>query len=118
MVACNGAHPTTPMRVRFGRDVRPANPTCVAPPRPPPTTAARFERVFANVKLANAVVLLDSGTGPTEYRENVSVALPSTQRFTFSVRRAAPGAAVTVPMVVYDECGAWETFVGAGAAVP
>ena len=37
----------------------------------------------------------------------------ATDRVTFHVRRLAPGA-VTVPLVVTDECGAWQTFVGGG----
>ena len=37
----------------------------------------------------------------------------ATNRVTSYVRRLAPGA-VTVPLFVTDECGAWETFVGGG----
>ena len=35
---------------------------------------------------------------------------------TFYVQRAAGNSAVTVPLVVEDDCGTWETFVGGGAA--
>lgn len=33
---------------------------------------------------------------------------------TFLVDRQQAGQPVTVPMIVTDDCGAWETFVGAG----
>jgi hypothetical protein len=35
---------------------------------------------------------------------------------TFHVRRAVAGLATTVPMVVTDGCGPWETFAGGGVA--
>jgi hypothetical protein len=34
--------------------------------------------------------------------------------WTFTVRRAVPGQPVTVPLVVTDACGTWETLVGGG----
>ncbi|MCC6179111.1 MAG: DUF1501 domain-containing protein [Chloroflexi bacterium] len=37
-----------------------------------------------------------------------------TSQIAFAVRRAGPGA-VTVPLVVADDCGEWRTFVGGGA---
>jgi hypothetical protein len=38
------------------------------------------------------------------------------QRLTFTVVRQPPGApaTVTVPLVVTDDCGEWDTFVGGG----
>jgi VCBS repeat-containing protein len=39
---------------------------------------------------------------------------PNTTRVTFSVTRATPGQATTVPLVVVDGCGEWPTFVGGG----
>lgn len=36
------------------------------------------------------------------------------QSLTFTVVRQSPGAAVTVPFSVTDDCGAWTTFVGGG----
>src|SRR5262249_48865521 len=51
------SRPVAPMPSEFGLDVRPANPTCLAPARPPLPLAVKLERVFANVKLENAVVL-------------------------------------------------------------
>jgi hypothetical protein len=35
---------------------------------------------------------------------------------TFAVRPVAPGRAVTVPMIVTDRCGPWQTFAGGGPA--
>jgi hypothetical protein len=40
------------------------------------------------------------------------------QQTTFMVRRATPGVAMTVPMKVVDDCGSWDTFVGAGPNAP
>jgi uncharacterized protein YkwD len=37
------------------------------------------------------------------------------QQVTMVVRRATPGAATTVPLVLTDGCGEWRTFVGGGA---
>jgi uncharacterized repeat protein (TIGR03806 family) len=58
-ISCNGGAPTVtaPVRAAFGLDARPANPTCLAAARPPSTLAVRSLRVYANVQLANAVVL-------------------------------------------------------------
>jgi hypothetical protein len=40
----------------------------------------------------------------------------STDRVSFTVRRASPGQATTVPLTVVDECGSWPTLVGGGTA--
>jgi len=56
LIGCDGSAPAT-TRAAFGLDARPPNPTCVAPARPPPTVSVAFERVYANVALANSVVL-------------------------------------------------------------
>lgn len=40
---------------------------------------------------------------------------PSTMSVNFSVTRVTPGQPVTLPMVVSDGCGAFNTFVGGGA---
>src|SRR5689334_12664604 len=57
--ACDGSPstPRQPLRAAFGLDARPANLTCMAPPRPPPSLAVAFTRVFAGVHLENSVVL-------------------------------------------------------------
>ena len=36
--------------------------------------------------------------------------------FAFTVRRQTAGQSVTVPIVVVDLCGSWQTFVGGGPA--
>jgi hypothetical protein len=42
---------------------------------------------------------------------------PNTTLVTFTVERATPGQAVTVPLTAVDVCGPWKTFVGAGTSV-
>jgi hypothetical protein len=41
-------------------------------------------------------------------------ATPGTSQATFTVRRAAAGGQVMVPMIVTDACGTWSTFIGSG----
>ena len=41
---------------------------------------------------------------------------PGVFALTFTVERAMPGRAATVPLTVVDGCGAWPTFVGGGPA--
>jgi hypothetical protein len=38
------------------------------------------------------------------------------QPTTFYVYQLRPGDAVTIPLVIVDACGEWQTFVGSGAA--
>jgi uncharacterized repeat protein (TIGR03806 family) len=45
------------VRAQFGLDSRPANPTCLAPPRPPLPVPVRFIRRYSNVTLHNAMVM-------------------------------------------------------------
>jgi hypothetical protein len=53
--------------------------------------------------------------GPSGATGSFNVALPAgTQQAAFTVRPASSGGAVTVPLVVVDNCGAWPTFVGGG----
>jgi hypothetical protein len=48
---------------------------------------------------------------------NFTVSLPAgTREYSFVVRRAATGQAVTVPVTVTDGCGEVPTFVGGGAS--
>jgi len=55
--------------------------------------------------------------GPNGQAGSFAVALPAgTQQVSFFVRRAVAGQAVTVPFVVVDNCGPWQTFVGGGAS--
>jgi glucose/arabinose dehydrogenase len=46
-----------PVRAEFGLDTRPANPTCKAPARPPTTANVKWEQVFANVALAQPMMM-------------------------------------------------------------
>jgi hypothetical protein len=64
--------------------------------------------------LRNARVTL----GGQPVASNQPVALgPNTTQVTFTVERATPGQAVTVPLTAVDVCGPWQTFVGAGTSV-
>jgi hypothetical protein len=58
---------------------------------------------------------LDFPAGPNSSRGNVTVPLPpGTNATQFIVQREAAGIAVTVPLIVEDGCGEWQTMVGAG----
>jgi len=43
------------VEAEFGLDVRPSNPTCLAPARPPATSAIRLQRVFPNLSFDKPV---------------------------------------------------------------
>jgi hypothetical protein len=59
--------------------------------------------------------LVDLPGGPTGIPGGVTYALQGgPHQYTFTVRRIAPGQAVTVPLVVVDDQGEWPTFVGGG----
>jgi hypothetical protein len=59
--------------------------------------------------------LIDVPGGPSGATGSFNVALSAgTQQAAFIVRPASSGGAVTVPLVVVDNCGAWPTFVGGG----
>jgi subtilisin family serine protease len=61
--------------------------------------------------------LIDVPNGPTGATSGFVHALPShPTSWTFTIRRAQPGRPATVPLVVTDGCGSWETFVGGGTA--
>jgi uncharacterized repeat protein (TIGR03806 family) len=49
----NGDRPPVP--AEFGLDSRPPNPTCVAPARPPSTSAVKIEQVYANVEVEHVI---------------------------------------------------------------
>jgi hypothetical protein len=54
-------------------------------------------------------------TGTHAAAGNFTVSLPaSTTEYSFSVKRAT-GGAVTVPLIVTDNCGEWQTLIGGGA---
>src|SRR5688500_17224636 len=46
-----------PTRAEYGLDSRPANPTCVAPDRPPSASPVKFEQVYANVSLVAPMMI-------------------------------------------------------------
>jgi len=64
--------------------------------------------------LANSTVDV-SGWGRVTSGTTVTMA-PGTVQATFTLRRAASGAASTVQLVLTDACGQWSTFVGGGPA--
>jgi hypothetical protein len=60
----------------------------------------------------NADVEIGSQRGTGNFSVNLP---PGVQQTSFIVRRAAPGQASTVPLIVTDACGDWQTLVGGGA---
>jgi hypothetical protein len=61
---------------------------------------------------SNGLVDTASVTGsPGNFTETLA---PGTISTSFVVHRVNPAAAVTVPFVAFDVCGAWPTFVGQG----
>lgn len=63
--------------------------------------------VFQNAKVTIGGQLVASGQTYTVQARTVTI--------DFTVERAAPGQATTVPFTVVDGCGQWQTFVGGGA---
>ena len=64
---------------------------------------------------SNAVV--DVAGGPSGLRAETTYTPSQPASWVqLSVRRATPGQATTVPVVVTDACGTWETVVGVGAS--
>jgi hypothetical protein len=59
--------------------------------------------------------LIDVPDGPSGSTGGFTVRPPDGARLTFYVRRASPGGAATVPLILIDECGEYRTFVGGGA---
>jgi hypothetical protein len=56
---------------------------------------------------------IDIPGGQTGSRGNFTVSFaPGTQQTSFWVRAASSGQAVTVPLIVIDNCGTWSTLVG------
>jgi hypothetical protein len=61
--------------------------------------------------------LIDISDGPTNVTGNIDLSLASIPSVAFSLRRQNPSVGnATVPLVVTDDCGAWQTFVGGGPA--
>jgi len=62
-------------------------------------------------------VLVDLPDGRTGIKTGLSVPLnPSPTSYTFWVRREFAGVPATLPLIVTDGCGTWETFVGGGTS--
>jgi hypothetical protein len=71
----------------------------------------------ADTRTPNTNALIDVPGVGTGLRTDSAVALPGNPTsVTFYIRRQTPGQAVTVPLEVTDDCGAWQTLVGGGAA--
>ena len=65
---------------------------------------------------SNAVI--DTGTQAAS-GGNFSINVPATpSEYTFTLKRAASGQAVTVPVTVVDSCGEWQTLIGSGTGAP
>ena len=70
---------------------------------------------FGNGPRTPTNALLDLPDGRVGLTGTPSWVAPNvTTNATFWVRRQVPGAAVTVPFIVNDLCGGWQTFVGGG----
>jgi N-acetylneuraminic acid mutarotase len=72
--------------------------------------AANLLQALDFTRQTNAVVEIGSTVGVT----GTHSITPPSRSLTWYVRRATPGVATTVEMVVRDGCGAWPTFVGGG----
>jgi uncharacterized protein (DUF1501 family) len=122
---------TTP---RSGNGIQPPGPTptpapaptlCAPRPKIGVTTAASGGQLQVTIN-AGAGVIRSVQIGPTnnaivdiEGRTDIqgtvthTLATPAS-RVTLMVRRATAGVAANVPLVVTDDCGPWQTFVGGG----
>jgi subtilisin family serine protease len=66
--------------------------------------------------LQNATVQITGANGPQQFTAATTVTIAAgTSTLNFNASQTTPGQAMTVPMIVTDGCGAWETFVGVGA---
>jgi hypothetical protein len=67
-------------------------------------------------ELQNASVQIVAASGLQQLTAGSTVVMaPNTTSQTFTASRTTAGQALSVPMVVTDSCGPWETFVGLGA---
>lgn len=82
--------------------------------------ATNENNVFQRVQFGTATrtptnALIDLPDGRTGLSGPLTVQIaPAVPTYTFWVRRAVAGLPTTVPMIVTDRCGTWETFVGGG----
>ena len=84
-----------PMRAAFGLDSRPANPTCLAPARPPTSVAVKFNPVFASVTLQSPMMMRQI-PGDTSAQRRMFVAQRSGTIVSFSATTPPTGAPTTV----------------------
>ena len=65
--------------------------------------------------LQNATVQIDGGNGLQQIRSATTVPIAGgVTGKTFTVSRTSSNQPMTVPMIVTDGCGPWETLVGLG----
>jgi thermitase len=62
---------------------------------------------------SNAVI--DTGSHPSSGGDFTYRLPAASTEVTFTVRRAANGGSVTVPLTVVDSCGEWQTLIGGGS---
>jgi hypothetical protein len=78
------------------------------------TPANPQNRLLAVRFLFGSNALIDAG-GQVNRTGEFTVAIPGRpEQTSFSVRRATPGQATTVPFVVIDDCGEFRSFAGGG----
>ena len=88
-----------PVPSEFGLDARPANATCLAPPRPPSDVAVKFTPVFASLTLT-APMLMRQAPGDAT-RTYIALRAGTLVRFT-TATPAIPATVLTVPNVNDD----------------
>ncbi len=88
-----------PVVAPYGLDVRPPNPTCLAPARPAGGTSVQFTRVFANVPLTKPMVLTQLPNDKTRFfaaeRAGQIVSFPVTNPTAKTVVATLPGTVNT-----------------------
>jgi glucose/arabinose dehydrogenase len=82
-------------------------------------SATVTNNTLASIAFGQADNALVTAGGRTDVRGNFTVPLTAGTKSThFTVRRTQAGLAMRVDLTVNDLCGGWQTFVGAGTAVP
>jgi hypothetical protein len=72
---------------------------------------------YQNRGLQNATIQLVGNGGTQQISEPTTVTLPENMTSqAFTITQVTPGQAATVPLIVVDGCGAWETLVGVGTS--
>lgn len=84
-----------PIHAEYGLDTRAANPTCLAPGRPPNTAKVTFQQVFANAKLAAPLMMTQiPGDGSRWYVAERGGAI---RWFSTTAPADTPATAATIP---------------------